>query len=593
MMTGNPIFKREFISHARSWKTRLLVGGYLLVLSALLLALWPSGGVQSVVTEGARRIFAMFFCTDLALLLLLIPAFSATSITVERESGTYPALFITLLSPFDIMWGKLSASILMILILTLLSMPIAALCALTGGVDLEFMMKIMLLLFMTAISYGLLGLACSAVCARSMSSVLLNYVFILLLAGATWLPAELLSNLLPPGFNAAWQIIRSISPFDAILFLLYPDRYRMTMNVELSSMVLTPYNVFLLTSCVMTVLAFLVFFRNVLRPVRKSKQRKGEVYTETKKALKRKLTFPFYLFDPLKRKKPIGRFQNPVFIAEMRSRLFSNPQFMIRTVSAIFILSMTLLTLICFQFGTALRPGLVRMAAIVFQIGVVAMLAPGVSSGLITDEITGGTFTALRMTPLSPATLIFGKLKATFFYALIFIVSSVFVLLAMAYLEPQDVFPETSILSPVFWSELVERIRMEENWFARFWEIYWRIFVWVAILLLSTMTFLCGGLFASAFSRTTAIATALAYGITGIICIVTLLPLALEEKLSYGLSFALLSFNPIVAAMQATGDSFANYPGLWIRNMLSLALLILFFLAASMGRVWFLFRRQK
>lgn len=126
MLSGNPIFAREFMATARSWKTRILVSLYMAALTALLLLLWPSGGVQSVVTESSREIFSLFFNVNLALLLLIVPAFSASSITVERERGTYSALFTTLLSPLDIMVGKLSASIMMIIILSLLAMPISS-----------------------------------------------------------------------------------------------------------------------------------------------------------------------------------------------------------------------------------------------------------------------------------------------------------------------------------------------------------------------------------------------------------------------------------------------------------------------------------
>ena len=586
----NPIFAREFYSVARAWKTRLIIAVYLLVLACLLLILWPTGGVQSVVTQGARKIFAIFFTTDLALLLLMIPAFSAGTITSEREQGTYPALFTTLLTPFDILTGKLGASSTMIVVMTLLSMPLAAVCALAGGVDAVFMIRIMTVLLVTALTYGILGMACSSVCRHTTAAVLLNYVLVLLFAGATWLPSALLSNLLPD-LNGWFQALRSVSPFDAMMYLLYPDTYKLTMSTD-GEPVLTPFAIFLIASAVLALAGLLIFRRNIRRAEIRSKRQKGEVYSDTRKALKRKLTFPFYLLDPLRRKKPIGRFSNPVFVAEMRSKLFANSNFVIRTVSAIFVISMVMLTLLAFQMGEEIHAGTVRMVAIVFQIGIVALLAPGVSSGLITDEITNGTFDALRMTPISPLTLIFGKLKATFFYAMIFLVSSVFILLAMAYLEPTTCFPELSVTDPDFFPELWKKIRQEPDWFENFRQSYRTIGVWVVILLLSTMTFLSAGLFCSAFAKSTPQATAGAYAITGIICLVTLVPVPLGEKFSHGMSFLLLSFNPIASAMQVTSDSFGIYPSLWIHNIFALLGLNLVFLTAATCRVYYLFRKQ-
>ena len=586
----NPILTREFSSIARAWKTRLIIALYLLILSTLLLILWPTGGVQSVVTEGARKIFSIFFSVNLALLMLMIPAFSAGTITGERERGTYPALFTTLLTPFDLLTGKFIASSAMIVVMTLLSMPLAAVCALAGGVDTLFMGKIMTLLLVTALTYGILGLACSSVCARTTTAVLLNYVLVLILAGATWLPSALLSNLLPD-FNRGFQIIRAVSPFDAMLYLLYPDTYKLSMTVD-GTPGLSPFAVCLIASAVIAGIGLLIFRWHMLRPEIRSRRLRGQVYTDTRKALKRKLTFPFYLLDPLRRKKPVGRFSNPVFVAEMRSKLFANSNFVVRTVSTIFILSLGMLTLLAFQMGEEIHTESVRFVAIVFQIGIVALLAPGISSGLITDEIGSGTFEALRMTPMSPFTLIFGKLKATFFYALIFLISSIFILLAMAYLEPTTCFPELSVADPDFFPELWKKMRTEPDWFENFCTTYHTIGIWVLILLLSTTTFLSAGLFCSAFAKSTPQAAGAAYAVTGVICLVTLIPVPLAEKFSHGMSFFLLSFNPIAAAMQITSNAFEAYPSLWIWNIFTLLGLNVVFLGTATVRVFYLFRRQ-
>lgn len=590
MPLGNPIFKREFISSARSLKLNLLVGGYLLALGALLLILWPGGGIQSAVSESSKQIFSLFYSVNLTLMILLVPAFAATSITYEKENNTYPALFTTLLSPFDIMAGKLTASILMLVLVALLSMPIASICALTGGISLMFVFKLMFLLILTAVTYGLLGLACSSICERSTSAILINYILIIVFAGATWLPEALLSSF---GYVEIWQALRSISPYDALFYLLFPDNYKMTMQFELvAGAKFNPYSIFITSNIIILLGALGTFYIHVLKAKRTAALPKGEIYTGFKKALKRKLTWPFYLLDPLKRKKPIKRFSNPVFVAEMRSKLFANPKFVIRSVSAIFIISMLLLTLIAFQFGVGLRADTIRTVSIIFQIGIVAMLAPGVSSGLITDEVMNDTLTPLRMTTIMPFTVVLGKLKATFFYAMIFIFSGLFILFAMAYLEQQEIFPEGTVLDDAFWLALFKKMQ-HMDWWKKFWETYYNVFLWIGILLLSTITFLAAGLFSSAVSKTTGAATALAYSLTAGICIVSFAPLVLGARLSYGLSFFILSFNPIAGAMQITNEAFQEYPDLWKYNIFVMALITLLFIGASTCRMWYLFRKQE
>ena len=568
MFLENPIFRREFMTMARSWKTAFLISAYLSSLALLLVLLWPSGGVHSVVTDNSREIFSMFFGADLILLMMLVPAFTAGAITMERENETYQALFCTLMRPFSIMIGKLFSAILMLLILSVLSLPIASLCALTGGLDLTVLIRIGSVLLAAAISYGLVGLACSSVCRRTSSAVLLTYGYLLFLSGATWLPAALLSNLMP-SLNPLWQGIRSISPFDALAFLLYPDNYKAAMTVVLTpessfGVTISPYHLYLLFSGLTAFFAFLVFYRNIRRPPQSNRSARGKVYTEQKTFIKRKLTFPFYLLDPLRRKKPIGRWRNPVFVAEMRSKLFSNPQFVLRSISIILIISILLLLLVSVQFSEFLDADMVRISAIIFQLGVVTLLAPGVSSSLITEEISCGTFQALRMTTISPMTVISGKLKATFFYAMICVCSGVLVFFTMAYLQVQDVSGELSIFSEKFWSGLSKNITQPE-WRTQAIAVYTSLFAWIMILLLTTVTCLSAGLFASTVAKNTSAATAMSYGFTGFFCIVTLLPIPLAGKLEPGFARLILACNPYISAIQAAGGRFLEYPDLDIR----------------------------
>jgi hypothetical protein len=75
--------------------------------------------------------------------------------------------------------------------------------------------------------------------------------------------------------------------------------------------------------------------------------------------------------------------------------------------------------------------------------------------------------------------------------------------------------------------------------------------------------------------------------------VVSFAPLVLGERLSPGLSFFILSFNPVAAAMQTTSDAFSSYPGLWKANILFLGVLSALFLTGATVRTWILFNRQE
>lgn len=638
-MLANPIFRREMKSALRDWKVVVLIVGFIGLLSLILTFLWPASGVFSVASDSSMQIFSIFLMSNLALIILLVPALTSPTITTERENKSFDLLFTSLLTPGEVLRGKLFGAITMVLLVVLLSMPVAALCALSGGIGPMLLMRAYSVIAMSALTYGILGLAYSALCRRTFTALILTYVTVAFLAGATWLPYALLGRLYV--LRTLWLFIRSLSPFDAMYSLLFPERYAYSQLSRISSNPYLTYYLHLAGMAVLLALFLYVFCRYVLRApspgtayrwlggalvvfmvpfaiiqvyaiyalfgpqaalagmggiggmggmsggdstmnykivaallttdllfisiirsmfvMARSEGAKYEDQTDDSRSLiKRKLSWPFYLFDPLRRKSPIGRFTNPVFVAELRSKIFGKPKFIIRSLAACIIVSLLLLTLVCFQFGDILRPDTVRWVAVLFQIGIIAILAPAISSGSITDEIASHTFLMLRMTPVSAVTVVLGKLKAAFLYVSIFLVSSLPVLGSLAYLEVQ--------------------------------QNYWRLGAWCAILIMATLAFITAGLCASAFCRTTSAATAISYCFSALICIVTFAA-ELPGSFTMPVRRAILTLNPIVGALRITSDSlFADLsPDLWIHNLGFLVGVSVFFVVLAAGRVYYLF----
>jgi len=290
-------------------------------------------------------------------------------------------------------------------------------------------------------------------------------------------------------------------------------------------------------------------------------------YTDRKLAVRRKLVFPFYLIDPLRRRRPIGRLRNPVAVVDLRSKVFGHPKFIARALSLCFIFSLLILTLIALQYGTGLEPEEVRVVAILFQLVVIVALAPLVASGSISEEQTAGTFLLLRLTPMPAWRIVSGKLKAALTYVAVFLVSSLPVFFALAYLESR--------------------------------QAYWRVAVWLAILVLTTLVLVTFGLFASSLTRSTAVATALSYVFAISLCVLPLAVLALGDRASPGVQAVVLAFNPVAAAMQTTSDRwFAGLPQvlgnrLWHNNLLILGTLAFAFLSGAGARIHWLFHHRE
>ena len=83
-----------------------------------------------------REIFFVTQALQLGVVLLVVPALAATSITVERESLTHELLVTTGLEARQIVWGKFSAAMVQAFTLLVSLLPLVGLCFLFGGVTL-------------------------------------------------------------------------------------------------------------------------------------------------------------------------------------------------------------------------------------------------------------------------------------------------------------------------------------------------------------------------------------------------------------------------------------------------------------------------
>ncbi|MFO7820641.1 MAG: ABC transporter permease subunit [Lentisphaeria bacterium] len=511
----NPILGRDLrrtLENPKTYTALLLLIG---ILGLTLFMLWPRTGIFSSVDTDT--IFSVFLGVNLALTILLAPAFTASAITDEREKRSFELLFTTLLKPSQILIGKLTASVGTVILILIISAPITAICALSGGISIPLLVKAYSTIFLAALSYGIFGLAVSALCSRTFTAVIVSYFGVALLAGATWLPDVLLRQY--RSLQPLWHIIRSLSPFEALIAVSQPATYEAATGVVSAAATFKIYATGMLT---LSIIGFVIFCLGLMRPMRSRKSKSQQQYTDFKTSLKRRLGFPFYLIDPLRRKQPIGRWRNPVFVAELRSKVFGKPKFILRALAACIVISITLLLLVSLNFGSVFGPDKVRVVAVLFQFSLIVLLAPVVSSGSITEERVGGTIGLLRMTPLTAWTVIWGKLKAAFMYVLVFLLSSLPVLFSLVYLETEAA--------------------------------YWRVGAWLATLVLTALVFIMIGLTASTFMKSTASATALSYAVTLLISVGTLSVLLFGERISEQAKAAFLVFNPVVAAIQITSD---------------------------------------
>lgn len=585
---ANPIMKREFIIAARSNKTIIGAALAVLLLGFILYMLWPRSGIFT--DANSNELFTIFLGAELTFMILLSAGFTASAITSERERNTFEMLQTSLLSPSEILLGKLIGTLGISLVLFCVTVPVSAICALSGGISLLTLSKALTIVAVSTCVYGLFGLAVSSLCMRSYSSLLITYSGICVLAGATWLPSVLLRV---PHLQPFFLKLRAISPYEALFALQFAESYE---TGVIGASAEGTFFFFLISMLIIGLIFLGIFARFLFVPPNPKRTFTVSKYVDSKTMIKRKLGWPFYLIDPLRRKKPIRRGRNPVFVAEIRSKIFGNPKFIIRALTVCICLSIVLLVLMANQIGET-DIDKIRAVAIIFQLALVAALAPTVSSSSITDEVTRDTLLLLRLSPLSSFTVVAGKMKAALLYVMIFLLSSMPVFLALVYLESEGGFNMLSLFPSGFSGEAF--MAAAAQW-QQLFENYWRVGAWMGVLLCTSLILTAAGLCASCFSPDTGIATAASYTFALLFCAGSLSILLFSSRINPEIQACFLMFNPFIAALEITLDnSFASKlptifgNKLWQNHLIIFSSLTVLLLLISALRVHYLFKEQK
>jgi hypothetical protein len=197
---------------------------------------------------------------------------------------------------------------------------------------------------------------------------------------------------------------------------------------------------------------------------------------------------------------------------------------------------------------------------VLLQVTLLILVAPSLGAGLISAERESGSWLLLRLTPLSPATILGGKLFSVAWPVLLLLCATLPGYLVMAAVEPA----------------LASRAQ--------------RVVLSLALIALFAVL---ASAAAGSLSRSTAAATTVSYSVLLAVCLAPLL-----VWLARGAPFGpravgwVLTVSPVAAALQAAHTpGFTEYDLLpanwWLIGSVSVALLLFL-----MGRTWQLYRPE-
>lgn len=117
----------------------------------------------------------------LGLVLAVIPGYAAGTVAAEQEKRTLDLLRTTLLTPTDVLWGKLLPVLAYAVVLLLTALPVLCRTLLLGGLSPSSIFYVLTYLLALAAMVGCTGLAVSVFARRLAAAVTLTYVILALI----------------------------------------------------------------------------------------------------------------------------------------------------------------------------------------------------------------------------------------------------------------------------------------------------------------------------------------------------------------------------------------------------------------------------
>lgn len=190
----NPIIVKEFRSRMRGWRAFAILTGYLVFLALFSYAIYrvillstQYGGIGMPLSPligqalyGAIANLSLFFVA------FLTPALTAGAISSEHEHLTLEMLQATPLSAHTILLGKLISTAGYVLLLLFAAIPVASLVFMFGGISPADLLQAALIILVTGVTFGMIGLFFSAWRKRTMQAIVLSYLVIMALSGGTY-----------------------------------------------------------------------------------------------------------------------------------------------------------------------------------------------------------------------------------------------------------------------------------------------------------------------------------------------------------------------------------------------------------------------
>lgn len=424
------LVQRELISFLRRRRMIVFQIALAALFGLLVILRWPTDGNAALNGRQSQQLFRLFAYGLMAMLLLLLPVFPATSIVSEKKRGTLGLLLNSPLGPFRIFIAKFFAVLALAVMILMMSLPAAAACFCMGGLSLySEIARVYELLLLVAMAYGALGLLVSSYARSVDSAVRVTYGIVLGTSVATLIPQYFFQG--TAGQMAMLSdYLRCLSPL-AALATLTGQTDMGGQGLLLKTDVFGRFMAWAFISTALTSIWTITRLNHKIFDQSRAAGTMSDDLSSTRKTVRRL----FFLVDPQKRSSGIPGYVNPVMVKEFRCRRFGRLHWLLRIVAVCAMLSLGLTyatTAGTFDWGVET----IGAIMVVLQVALIVLMAPSLSAGLISVEREGGGWLLLRTTTMSTGRIIWGKLLSALIPLLLLLGATMPGYVVMAYIQP-------------------------------------------------------------------------------------------------------------------------------------------------------------
>lgn len=399
-----PIFSREATVVPKRPKTYLMRAVYVLSLFLLLCTGYlVLDGSRSLMTSGDAARFGGWMFTLLAPLQLLVLAAlasvgAASSVAQEKDRRTLILLLLTRLSGFEVVVGKLTATLLAPMSMLLCALPLFLALPLLGGVSPQQVVGVFVVTAATILLAGSIGTVIGMWREKTFQAIALTVMALLMYVGVGEIAAELLSSL------PSWLTL-ALSPPRALFAAASP-------LASLSSETAMGVTLFVAVALALSgiVLAIGVAKVRVWNPSREVRLLVPE--PETTEDVGEESTPMSW-----KARAPRRVWDNPILWREICTWAYGRKVVVIRVAFVLFFLLIAAVIHSQIQSGAAMEPGgrigraLPSATLPLAALGVISLvLVNALAVNSVTGERDGLAIDLLLVTDLSPKEFVFGKL---------------------------------------------------------------------------------------------------------------------------------------------------------------------------------------